>query len=298
MLRQLLLALAATIALLLPTAADEWSDALDALNAEDFATALALMTPLAEAGHMEAQDKLSHIYWYGDGVPVDYELALGWTQRALQQGSAVAMYNLSVHYSEGKAVPYDEVIARDWLEKAAALDHPGAHLGLFQMKWFGLGGEKDEVAARNHLEQAAAHALPKALLVLGLSHLQGSHGFKLDKDVGQQLLMQAAESRLTTALTTAGSILGLSALSTGDYLEPVTYLRAALADGCVDVLPQLMLLMSAMPIEQLQKSDATLGTWLAEHPRPEAHTHQAHGGACQIWFMPQVEAPENAGTPA
>lgn len=49
-----------------------------------------LITESAESGLDDAVDKLVNIYFYGDGVPVDYDKALGWQRKIVNKYGAIA----------------------------------------------------------------------------------------------------------------------------------------------------------------------------------------------------------------
>src|SRR5206468_745521 len=53
-----------------------------AYERKDFAAAIAVWRPLAEAGNAEAETLLGAMYWSGEGVPRDHKLAARWYLRA------------------------------------------------------------------------------------------------------------------------------------------------------------------------------------------------------------------------
>ncbi len=68
-------------------AAGEIEAANAAYAAGQHEAAARLYTPLAEAGHAEAQMKLGMLYQFGQGVPRDYQQALQWYDKAAAQGN-------------------------------------------------------------------------------------------------------------------------------------------------------------------------------------------------------------------
>jgi TPR repeat protein len=54
------------------------------------------------------------------GVPRDYAAAVGWFQKAAEQGNAEAQVSLGVMHAKGQGVPQDYVIAYMWFNLAAA----------------------------------------------------------------------------------------------------------------------------------------------------------------------------------
>ena len=103
-----------------PDTSTLFSGGWDAYKAGDYDRALAIWTPLAETGHVNAQVNLGFMYDYGNGVKRDYRLAANWYRAAAIQGSAAGQYNLSLLIADGKVKPLAGRSSRYWLEKAAA----------------------------------------------------------------------------------------------------------------------------------------------------------------------------------
>ena len=57
---------------------DDFQDATDAYNRQDYETAYKLILPLAEQGDADAQHNLGVMYKKGQGVLQDYEEAIMW----------------------------------------------------------------------------------------------------------------------------------------------------------------------------------------------------------------------------
>jgi hypothetical protein len=60
------------------------------------------------------------MYQKGQGVPVDYDRAMTWLQRAAENGSSTAMFNIGVSYQRGLGVTIDRAEANKWFAKASA----------------------------------------------------------------------------------------------------------------------------------------------------------------------------------
>ena len=102
-----------------------YEDGQDAYVSGDYAMALRLLLPLAEQGHVDAQNLLGIMYREGHGVPQDHVEAVKWYRLAAEQGEAIAQYNLGVIYHEGQGVPQDYVQAHMWYSLAASRLPPG-----------------------------------------------------------------------------------------------------------------------------------------------------------------------------
>ena len=81
---------------------------------------------LASNGVVAAQHRLGFMYFNGDGVARNLELALHWYQRAAYSGLDIAQYNLGVIYQRGQGVPQDDQLAVHWYTLAAEQGYPAA----------------------------------------------------------------------------------------------------------------------------------------------------------------------------
>jgi len=93
--------------------------AAGAYERKDFATAIAVWRPLAEAGNAEAETLLGAMYWSGEGVTRDHKEAAKWYLRAAGKGYARAQNDIGFMYGFGEGVPpKDNVQAYKWLSLA------------------------------------------------------------------------------------------------------------------------------------------------------------------------------------
>ncbi len=86
-----------------------------------FSKALATWRPLAEDGHAKAQYQLGVMYYYGEGVPQNYDRAAEWYGKAAEGGDADAQFNLGLMYAHGIGVEQDFVSAHVWFNLAASV---------------------------------------------------------------------------------------------------------------------------------------------------------------------------------
>ncbi|MFN8627642.1 MAG: tetratricopeptide repeat protein [Candidatus Binatia bacterium] len=91
-----------------------------AVRRGDYATALRLITPLAERGSASAQYNLGLLYERGLGVPQDFVEAARWIGKAADQGFPKAQLALGNMHSLGLGVPRDWVQAYKWFNLAAS----------------------------------------------------------------------------------------------------------------------------------------------------------------------------------
>ena len=149
-----------TLAVLLggagPGVNSAWDKGRAAYQKGDYATALRAWQPLAEQGHVTAQNVLGMIYDEGQGVPEDDKAAAQWFRRAAEQGHARAQFNLGVLYENGKGVPRDDKIALQWFRRAAEQGQGHAQFNLSRMYYDGKGAPQDYIYAHMWFNIAAS----------------------------------------------------------------------------------------------------------------------------------------------
>jgi TPR repeat protein len=141
--------IAMTIALgLHASAMAGFTEGANAYNAKNYSQALREVTPLAKAGHADAQHLLGLMYYMGRGVARDYKVAMTWHRKAAQQGKADAQYVVGAMYYTGNAVPLDHTLAVSWFRKAAEQGHAEAQHALGLMyRYHAAGLPADKVLA-------------------------------------------------------------------------------------------------------------------------------------------------------
>ena len=135
--------------------AGDYEDGVVAYGKGDFATALRLLTPLAEQGLARAELHLGFMYDNGDGVTQDYKTAVKWYTLAAEQGIARAQVNLGLMYDQGQGVAQDYKTAVKWYTFAAEQGHAKAQSNLGVMYDNGQGVAQDYVKAHMWLNIAA-----------------------------------------------------------------------------------------------------------------------------------------------
>lgn len=152
----------ATVLVLLPIVAaraDALQDAASAIQRKDYASAVRLLEPLAEAGQARAQTQLATLYYHGHGVPEDDAKALFWYERAARQGHAPAQYLLGNMYAYGHAaVPegHDPMrLAAQWYFEAARQGQVDAQYSLGLLFLAGSGVQQNAAEACKWFTRAA-----------------------------------------------------------------------------------------------------------------------------------------------
>lgn len=119
----------------------------------------------ASAGHLDAQ------YLYGDLLARadsdgDRRDALGWLERAQQQGHAAAANRLGEMLRQNVGDPQQLARARGFFLKAAEQGNVDAMYNVAEMQNLGLGGNRDSLAALAWFNRAAEEKHEKAIEVL------------------------------------------------------------------------------------------------------------------------------------
>ena len=127
----------------------------------------------ANKGNIYAQTSLGILYSLGLGVPKNYTKAAGWYKKAAEQGDASAMYNLAGCYRLGRGVEQNDELAAKYNQKAANVDMPEAQAELAGMYYRGTGVEQDYTMAVHWFKKAIANGYENAYYGLGCCYYDG-----------------------------------------------------------------------------------------------------------------------------
>jgi len=261
-----------------PAFAGDWEDALAAHDAGRYEKALALFEPLAEAGNVDAQNKLSHMYWYGEGTESDYATALGWSQRAAATGSAHAMYDLGVHYSTGLGVEQSEERAFEWFLKSAETGDPLAARSVAILYILGRGVEVDPVQYIRWRMISLERGEKYMQLLEAMDQLAAGRRERAD-----QLLQSSAAQNLADAQFLLGELF-LEGESNWpqDNAQAHMWMTIAAASGCLEAPAILKRIAEAMSVAQLEQSATLAEMWLAANPVEPGQVHPIKRTACKV----------------
>jgi len=167
---------------------------------QDGKRAVKILTPLAEAGNLDAYIKLGMILEYGQGVEKNEKLALEWFERAARKGSHVASMRMARFYLYG--VEKDYVKAAGLLEEAVKGDIPYANYLLAGLYRRGNGVAIDTAKARQHYERAAAGGIWEAQTEIGNLFYFGTEG----RERAVEWYRKAAENGQSLAMNNLGDM--------------------------------------------------------------------------------------------
>jgi hypothetical protein len=138
------------------------------------AEAVALLTPLAEAGDLQAAATLGDFLMNPADGPANLQQARRWLALAAPEGSPQTLYNLGVLYDKGGGGERDVAEAVKWFGLAADQRDPTAqlNLGILYHPKGPAGLEKDVQAARQWLTYAANNGNQRARRLLMQEQMQ------------------------------------------------------------------------------------------------------------------------------
>src|SRR5262249_43795187 len=144
------------VAVGLASPADGAAEAETAFQKAEYAKALRIARPLADAGDARAEAVLGSAYYRGRGVPQNDSEAAKWFRLAADQGNATARFTLGVMYGEGRGVPQGYAEAGRWDRLAA--EHGGARAWDTRGRAYARGGGVTQTAADAHMGSTLAAA--------------------------------------------------------------------------------------------------------------------------------------------
>ena len=145
---------------------DDYQDAMDALDREDYKTAYKLLLPFAEQGYpyADAQLFLGILYNNGKGVLQDYKEAEKWFRLAAEQGNRQAYLFLGEMYEDGRGVPQSYKEAVRLYRLSAEKGYASAQNFMSRMYFLGQGVPQDYVLAHMWANLAASNGSKDAVV--------------------------------------------------------------------------------------------------------------------------------------
>lgn len=226
--------LAATLLLTVVSARAAEGDLEDGLRdyeTGDYAAALSVLAPLADAGDATASYHLGLMYDAGLGVPLDRNRALALFTAAADAGNGDAAHALGTYYELGQVVPRDPAKAARWYRLSADAGNEKAMGNLGNLYEEGLGVPRDTAKAATWFERAADRGNAKAMRRLARLYERGE-GVAKDPHRAHELMSRAS----VIGDLAAKHALALARLERGDpeaVAEGVALLEDAAMKGYV-----------------------------------------------------------------
>ena len=126
---------------------------------KDYATAFALLEPLAQHGHVGAQKYMALMYSGGLGVRKNIREAFQWHKRAADSGSADSQLIVGSSYLEGYGVDVDREKGAYYIRLSAEQGIAEAQMTLGSLYHFGEGVPADQAEAVKWMRRAAEQGI-------------------------------------------------------------------------------------------------------------------------------------------
>jgi TPR repeat protein len=160
---------------------------------------------LADKGNLEAAQFVGQMNYLGDGIPVNYTVALTYFMKAAQAGNSDAQYNVGVMFTKGRGVPRDPAQAVHWYQKAAEQGQSRAQLELGRAYINGVGIEQNLITGLDWCRKAAEAGLLAAELTAADMYYRGE-GTQRDLAASLMWYEKAAGQGSADAQTRAGKM--------------------------------------------------------------------------------------------
>jgi TPR repeat protein len=175
------------------------SKGMRALKLGEFATAIELLRPIAEAGDPEAQNAVGEMLTDGrPGVTVDIVEAAAWFRKAAIQGFGAGQVNLGLMLEHGQGVVRDEAEASRWYRRAALEGFAEGQHNLARVYETGKGLPLDLGQAVFWYAKAVNQNFAPSQFAYGLMHRDGI-GVTRNPAEAIRLFRRAAAQGLTEA---------------------------------------------------------------------------------------------------
>jgi uncharacterized protein len=175
------------------------SKGVRAIKLGEFAAALELLRPIADAGDPEAQNAVGELLTDGKaGVAIDPVEAAAWFRKAAIQGFAAGQVNLGLMLEHGQGVIRDEAEASRWYRRAALDGFAEGQHNLARLYEKGKGLPLDIGQAVFWYAKAVNQNFAPAQYAYGLMHRDGI-GVSRNPAEAIRLFRRAASQGMTEA---------------------------------------------------------------------------------------------------
>jgi uncharacterized protein len=255
-----------------PAAADDWDDAAAAYESGRYEEAIRLMTPLAEAGVVQAQSTLAHVYSFGHGTPPDDAAAFDWMRQAAEQGDAGAQSKLGQMYLVGLGVEKNEAEAARWFGLAADQYEPTALYNLATLTMHGIGVEADPTTAIGLYYAAVSLDEPNSMLALSQVYMEGRYE-PADIDMALQFLAWSAQLGNRRASAMLAVLMQEVPEIEHNLVKSAIHYQIAMARGCDDLGKPAARAVSRLSPQELALYQRSLPNPMPV-AQPEPHDHR------------------------
>jgi TPR repeat protein len=207
------------------------------------------LTSDAEGGSLSAEIELGARYMTGEGAPRDLAVAAHWYEKAAQRGEPNAQNQIGYFYESGIGVAQDLTRAMHWYQLSASSGNASAlvNMGVLYLK--GIGVNKDVAHAASVFENAARKGNGTAAAYLGDIYYFGLLG-PVDLPAAEKWFETGTRLHDPIAAYNLGSLYSVDPVHPHDSHKAVLLMRRASADGYIQAMHSLALLLINHPQEE------------------------------------------------
>ncbi len=185
---------------------------------------------LAGHGDPDAQSELGRRYYNGDGVEKNYEEAIKWYEKAIEQGSARANHLLGICYMEGNGMPTDTLEGIKCWRLAAEQGYAPSQYNMGLSYYHGTSVKQCYEEAVKWFHKAAEQGFADAQRYLGNCYFEGN-GVKQNYEEAAKWFRKAAEQGDIHAQYNLGICYSDGMGVPQDWQEAVKWTRKAAEQG-------------------------------------------------------------------
>ena len=154
---------------------------------KDYERSAAIYEECARLGNARAQYLMASNYYYGEGVPQDYELAKMYANLAVEQKYIYAWRRWGKFYRDGLAVPQDFKKSRECYKRGAKMGDYNCYNKLGDMLYHGWGCDEDREAAFRQFQEGEKAPAISQRYSLQRSKTALGRAYELGQGVAQDL---------------------------------------------------------------------------------------------------------------
>src|SRR3974390_871958 len=225
---------------------------------------------VADAQHRfitEAQYRLGMHYYFGKGVPQNYEEATKWFRLAADQGLDRAQFELGTAYEDGRGVPQSYADAEKWFRLAAGQGLGLAQVALGSIYSSGRGVPQNYDEAAKWYRRAADQGLARAEFALGTLYHVG-HGVPQNYLEAAKWYRRAADQGFESAQYNLGGMYYLGLGVPKELVSAQMYFYLAAARGHEEARKVRDDLEKQMTPEQIREAQKRADEW-----KPKSSTY-------------------------
>jgi TPR repeat protein len=205
---------------------------------QNYVEAMALYKKGADAGDPTAFYYMGELYYYGKGVEKDRAKAMEWYLKAAGKGHLDAMYSVGYMYELGLSVTKDLAKALQWYLKAAEKGHATSINEAGVAYWLGRGTAENYELALQWFTKAVAIGHSDGMRNMGNLYYDGS-GVPKDRAKALEWYLKAANKGNIAAMEDAAAMYYNGKVGAADYQKALTWYTKAAEGGNIRAIKAL-----------------------------------------------------------